>query len=259
MKSIFILIAIALSPIMATCQTTQACPEFSPWEKLMKKENYEEAARIANMVFHYSKPDSWEKKDLKIYEEYHKIFNRDKNYLCARHYMAEPYRKMGNLRNAIEIFSNYYKDGYAGDEGFMLHRYIHYSMELGEKELAQGNLDLALEPLLWAARVGQLKVGDCTGYPNEQSKSTHTYVLTETLGDVWLKKENYANALKYYELFEASKYSNQIATKINTAKSALISDKTNNTEIENQTKIQIQKDEATLPVKFNPANKRTAG
>ncbi|MEQ1624295.1 MAG: hypothetical protein ABL870_06350 [Sediminibacterium sp.] len=259
MKSFSLIFLIALSPIIATCQKTQACPEFSPWEKLMKKENYEEAARIAKMIYDRDKPDSWEKKDLKIYEAYKDKFNYQKNYLCGRNNMSEPYRLMGNLRKAVEIFSNDYRDNFAGDEGFLLHRYIHYSMELGEKELAQGNLDLALEPLLWAAKVGQLKVGDCAGYPNEQSKNTHTYVLTETLGDVWLKKENYINALKYYELFDASKYSNQIATKINTAKSLLASAKTDAAEIENKIKVQTQKDEATLPVKFNPANKRTAG
>lgn len=259
MKSFFLIFLIALSPIIATCQKTQACPEFSPWEKLMKKENYEEASRIARMAESYKKPYSWEKKDVRVFQDYHDILNKEKNFLCTRYFMAEPYRLMGNLRKAVEIFSNYYRDNYAGDEGFMLHRYIHYSMELGEKELALGNLDLALQPLLWAAKVGQLKVGDCTGYPNEQSKNTHTYVLTETLGDVWLKKENYVNALKYYQIFDTSKYSSQITTKINTAKSSLASAKTDATELENQTKFQIQKDEATLPVKFNPANKRTAG
>lgn len=259
MKKFLLFIFIAISPIMATCQTTQACPEFSPWDKLMKKGNYEEAARIAKMIYDRDKPDSWEKKDLKIYEAYKDKFNYQKNYLCGRNNMSEPYRLMGNLRKAVEIFSNYYRDNFAGDEGFLLHRYIHYCMELGEMELAQGNLDLALEPLLWAAKVGQLKVGDCTGYPNEQTKKTHTFVLTELLGDVWLKKENYVNALKYYELFDFSKYSNQIVTKINTAKSLLASTKTDAAEIENQSKLQIQKDEATLPVKFNPANKRIAG
>ena len=44
----------------------QACPEFSPWEKLMKKENYEEANRIARLVYDYKTPDSWEKKDVRI-------------------------------------------------------------------------------------------------------------------------------------------------------------------------------------------------
>ncbi len=259
MKSFTLIFLIALSPIFAICQTTQACPDFSPWEKLMKKENYEEAARIAKMIYDHNKPDSWEKKDLKIYEAYKDKFTYDKNYLCGRNNMSEPYRLMGNLRKAVEIFSNNYRDNFAGDEGFLLHRYIHYCIELGEKELAQGNLDLALEPLKWAAKVGALKVGECTGYPNEQTKKTHPFVLIELLGDVWLKKENYVNALKYYELFDTSKYSNQIVTKINTAKSALGSAKTNAAEIENQTKLQIQKDEATLPVKFNPANKRIAG
>jgi hypothetical protein len=259
MKSFSLIFLIALAPILATCQTTQACPEFSPWEKLMRKENYEEAARIAKMINDRDKPDSWEKKDLKIYEAYKDKFTYDKNYLCGRNNMSEPYRLMGNLRKAVEIFSNYYKDNFAGDEGFLLHRYIHYCIELGEKQLAQGNLDLALEPLLWAAKVGQLKVGDCSGYPNEQTKKTHPFVLTELLGDVWLKKENYVTALKYYELFDTSKYSNQIITKINTAKSALGSAKTNAAEIENQTKLQIQKDEAELPVTFSSAKKRTAG
>ena len=97
----------------------QACPEFSPWEKLMKKENYEEAARIAKMIYDHDKPDSWEKKDLRIYNDYKDMFTYDKNYLCSRNNMSEPYLKMGNLRNAVEIFSNYYKDNFAGDEGFL--------------------------------------------------------------------------------------------------------------------------------------------
>lgn len=237
----------------------QACPEFSPWEKLMKKENYEEANRIARLVYDYKTPDSWEKKDVRIHHDYHDLFNRNKNYLCARYYMAEPYRIMGNLRKAVEIFSNDYRDEYAGDEGFMLHKFIHYCIELGEKELALGNLDLALPPLEWAAKVGPLKIGDCTGYPIEQSKITHSYALTELIGDVWFKKEKYETALKYYEAFDTSKFSSQISTKINTAKSSLVIAKTNITEIENQTKLQSQKDETTLPVKFNPANKRIAG
>lgn len=259
MKSLLFLFAIALSPLMAICQKTQACPEFSPWEKLMKKENYEEAARLANMVFDYKEPNSWDKKDFKLHGEYHKIFNRDKNYLCARYYMAEPYRIKGDLTKAVEIFSNNYNDGYSGDEGFMLHRFIHYSMELGERELARGNLDLAQPPLQWAAEVGQLKIGECSGYPNEQSKNTHPYVLTESLGDLWAKKENYALALKFYALFDSSKYSSQISTKISTAKLALANANNNFAELENQKKVQLQKDESTLPTKFNPSVKRTAG
>jgi tetratricopeptide (TPR) repeat protein len=255
--SLFIFI-IAIMPIIGKGQK-QACPEFSPWEKLMKKENYEEANRIARLVYDYKTPDSWEKKDVRIHHDYHDLFNRNKNYLCARYYMAEPYRIMGNLRKAVEIFSNDYRDEYAGDEGFMLHKFIHYCIELGEKELALGNLDLALPPLEWAAKVGPLKIGDCTGYPIEQSKITHSYALTELIGDVWFKKEKYETALKYYEAFDTSKFSSQISTKINTAKSSLVIAKTNITEIENQTKLQSQKDETTLPVKFNPANKRIAG
>jgi len=259
MKSFTLIFLITLAPILATCQTTQACPEFSPWEKLIRKENYEEATRVARMVFHYIEPDSWEKKDVKIYEEYHKKFNRDKNYLCARFYMAEPYRISGNLRKAVEVFSNDYKDEYVGNEGFILHRYLHYCLALGEKELALGNLDLAFAPLQWAAKVGQLKVGECTGYPNEQSKNAHSYALAELLGDVWLRKEKYEYALKYYELFDTSKYSNQISTKINTTKSALTSAIAYSAAVENQTKVQLQKDEAGLPVKFSAAKKRTAG
>lgn len=255
--SLFIFI-IAIMPIIGKGQK-QACPEFSPWEKLMKKENYEEANRIARLVYDYKTPDSWEKKDVRIHHDYHDLFNRNKNYLCVRYYMAEPYRIMGNLRKAVEIFSNDYRAEYAGDEGFMLHKFIHYCIELGEKELALGNLDLALPPLEWAAKVGPLKIGDCTGYPIEQSKITHSYALTELIGDVWFKKEKYETALKYYEAFDTSKFSSQISTKINTAKSSLVIAKTNITEIENQTKLQSQKDETTLPVKFNAANKRTAG
>lgn len=259
MKSFTLIFLITLAPILATCQTTQACPEFSPWEKLIKRENYEEATRVARMVFHYIEPDSWEKKDVKIYEEYHKIFNRDKNYLCARFYIAEPYRINGNLRKAVEVFSNDYKDEYVGNEGFLLHRYLHYCLALGEKELALGNADLALAPLQWAAKVGQLKVGECTGYPNEQSKNAHSYALAELLGDVWLRKEKYEYALKYYELFDTSKYSNQISTKIKTTKSALTSAIAYSAAVENQTKVQLQKDEAELPVKFSAAQKRTVG
>ena len=258
MKIYLFIFIIAIMPIIGKGQK-QACPEFSPWEKLMKKENYEEANRIARLVYDYKTPDSWEKKDVRIHHDYHDLFNRNKNYLCARYYMAEPYRIMGNLRKAVEIFSNDYRDEYAGDEGFMLHKFIHYCIELGEKELALGNLDLALPPLEWAAKVGPLKIGECTGYPIEQSKITHSYALTELIGDVWLKKEKYETALKYYEAFDTSKFSSQISTKINTAKSSLVIAKTNITEIENQTKLQSQKDETTLPVKFNAANKRTAG
>ncbi|MCX6206653.1 MAG: cell envelope integrity protein TolA [Bacteroidetes bacterium] len=254
------------------CQQVQGCPEFPRWQKLMDKGNFEEATNLAELVLNYEEPWSWKpQKDINTYRDFQKKYSINTSKLCRRYFLAEPARRQGNLSRAVNLATNWFnalnaqyrndKFGYdyKNNEPAMLDKYVHWCMELGEKELAAGNLEEALTAFNWGVNVGNFDMGVCAGYPMEKNSVSHAYILTELVGDVYFKKDNYKQALKLYQLFDSSKYSKQISSKIVLTKSKIASLQSRLIEKSNQAKLQYKQDEATLPILFKQTQKRTVG
>ena len=254
MRLKFIAILIILMPVFLYGQNTAPCSEFPKWQKLMDKGKFEEAYKLAVKVGTY--PEDGSSVDKNKFNDFQKKYGE----ACLLYFTAEAAYRQGNLALAVsEATKNFRGLTYDYNAPAVLDKLVHYTLEFGEKELLANNIESAFQALSWAADASKYKQGKCPGFPDENSGKDHLYQLVELLGDAWAKKENYPNALKYYQLYDSAKYSPEINNKIALVKISAVKQKKNAAEIAEEeakkAKKQIE-DNAKQKIKKDEENKR---
>lgn len=252
LKTAIPILAILLLPVLAIAQP---CPEYPKWERLMSKGKYQEAYQLA--VESNTYPEGKYSSYINDYENFKKKYP----WLCWLNFRVEPLYKMGKLYEAVDLATLSFKGvaiAFKENEPEMLDKFMHYAMELGEKELAASNIDLALKAFTWAQKQGIYKF-NCSGYPVQGSGESHIYFMAERLGDIYVKKGNYAFALKFYEFFPNHNTSEALALKIKNAKEQITLTENESITAKNRQIQQDKEDEQWLPKMFNQNVKRYVG
>lgn len=246
------IVAIFFLPVLAI---GQGCPEYPKWERLMNKEKYEEAYKLAVESSTY--PEGKYSSYINDYENFKKKFP----WLCWLNFRVEPLYKMGKLYEAVDLATLSFKGvvmGFKEDKPEILDKFLHYTMELGEKELAASNYDLALKAFTWVQKQSIYKF-NCSGYPVHGSGVTHNYAMAERLGDINVKRGNYALALKFYEFYVNQNTNEALVNKIKYVKEQISMTENEAIIVKNRQIQQDKEDELMLPKIFNPNKKRYVG
>lgn len=255
LKICFPILVILLLPFLVNGQTSLGCPEYPKWERLMNKGKYEEAYKLAVESSTY--PEGKYSSYIDDYENFKKKFP----WLCWLNFRVEPLYKMGKLYEAVDLATLSFKGdpmGFKDDKPDILDKFLHYTMELGDRELVASNIDLALKAFIWVQDQSDYKF-NCTGYPVHGSGVSHNYAMAERLGDIYVKKGNYALALKLYEFYSNVNISEALTNKIKNVKEQITKTENEVNTVKNRQIQQDKEDELWLPKLFNPNVKRYAG
>jgi formylglycine-generating enzyme required for sulfatase activity len=191
------------------CENALAtCPAFPKWQKFMDQGKYYEAYFLATGLGDPFQ-ETGKTDEAKEYRQKYKA-----TPLCMRYFEAEPDYRRGDLEHAVFYASrgwSYFSYDYKDDQPEIMHKFVHWAIELGEREFAANKMGPANEAIRWAASLMKYKITQC---PCEN----HYSRVAELVGDVAIKLGDSQDALGWYQKFDISTYSPEIKNKIAFAK-----------------------------------------
>jgi hypothetical protein len=184
------------------CEKASACSTEPKWKEFMDNGKFEDALKHAT-----KNSDK---------------FTRDFSPFCAAYFRAESNYKLGKVVAASELM----RDAVRASPGAYTrnpvewHKFLHWSMEVAESEIAAGRLDSAETIMAIAANhdEGPQALGKCLDYPIENKSPYHGARMIELISGIDIKKGNFARVLELLEIIPTKQRTDEMNNNLAIAK-----------------------------------------